>query len=270
MIKKRKYLGLGLTTLVLFFSNIAYSKIFNIVLIDSHVCAAELTLPKNIKLSPIFDAAKLPASPCRKFKLTAARFHGHRVLENALKKLKLTNQIEVKILPINIFDKKGEQKSEYWERAFKKIEEIKPNLIVSAAGLTNGQQPNIKINHPFILAAGHIETGTKKHDIVWPQITASKNENLIIVGHYYARRKPLPPLFANELYRPDNIDFLIPEIKNTSKLNGSSFATAMTLNLVLRYCLVKEVRNCLSKLSAPVKLFSVPKTYQGYSLKYWQ
>lgn len=225
-------------------STLSLKAAIKIVFLDTGFCPLE---KKNLFIvHPVEDTSgEVGSLECPPNFNSLPRFHGQKVLETFVKNYKGKKKIEV--FPIVVFDKNGFQKDVYWEKAFSKIDYIKPDVVISAVGLVNQQITwRDSIKSVWFLSAARVSPRIKNSDIVFPQNHYLKN-NVFLFGSY----------FEGNIIDPGQID--IDKIKlfaldPKDDFNGSSYAVAKISSEILSKCDLKKLdEKCFNKLSKDIK-----------------
>jgi hypothetical protein len=238
-------------TILLLFSIYSYSTLAEtqIAILDTGFCPEKITLSKSIKiLAPKDLTNSINQEYCKKINLQSPRFHGQLVLLKFLDELKSSTEKFI-ITPLIIFDHKGQQKKEYWEKALGE----KFEFFIAAAGLPIADNQNLKLNDSvWFVSAPRLAPGIKKESVLFPAEVAPL-ENLFLIGNYIDGGSIL--FDEAQLYQ-DKIDYFFPSGTNSQDtLKGTSRAVAIAAARALNICkkeLKKSLRSCLKKKSFKV------------------
>ncbi|MDC1175087.1 hypothetical protein OAT67_06815 [Bacteriovoracaceae bacterium] len=226
-------------------------KPLKIAFIDTGFCPDLIETKKNITIHKTREFAGHNGLYCENFKKTNRRFHGHLVLENFLKHLKVKDQISV--FPLVVFDNSGKQSAFAWRNALHFIQENNMDLMISASGLkiNKGDSKSLALPEDLtvLVASGQRGIDINDKDNLFPQSDPSKQ--LLLIGSYF------PPilkgdhhnLFKKTLLYQSKIDYYFPDSIGKRNLAGSSYAVSVAAAKALNLCLIElnDLKNCLSK-----------------------
>lgn len=152
----------------------------------------------------------------------------------------------LEIFPITIYDRFGRQKISYWENAYKKAEELKVDVILTASGFPHRKklQKYPKWEILTFAPTGKIEGSIKSDTLLFPQVLAP-NENLFIIGSYVASEKEDVFFIGEKLLYQNVADYFLPESAKNSELQGNSYSVSLATAKALSYCSVENMKNCL-------------------------
>ncbi|MCO4755984.1 MAG: hypothetical protein KC478_16000 [Bacteriovoracaceae bacterium] len=237
--------------LALFFSTSLLASPIKVGIIDTGFCLNDKP-KKRIIHKPYLAAGKIHIEPCTLGK-EHPRLHGQVVLEHFLSVL--GNEKEVEIYPIIVFDDKGKQKLSFWKKALEYSKNLDVLLIASGfpyykriSGL-----PDLKVLS--FVASGTRESGIKKNTSLFPQ-TLAPHRNLILIGAYSKSIGSNDAMVDSRRMYPEFIDYFFPDSSGKEKLTGSSRAVATALATALRFCGLKDLKNCIAKRRKYIKVIN--------------
>ena len=272
---------LSMSALFFFLLSSPHSKEIHIAIIDTGFCPGLLKISKNIIIEPVIDLTQSHNYKCYKAGMTKRAFHGQWILETLTEGY--SGEQKVIISPLIVFNKMGEQKLNYWKRAFKHIKEKKIHLVVSAAGLplatkkeqeeaTKSRPPQV----PLLLAVGRKGPFLLKEIPLYPHI--HENWHMTYFGSYHPGLDQADHDYPDEQqFKANKINYYFPfeDLKTKySQLKGSSLSVAIGAKVILNNCLQeldhtnmpllqKSLHKCLNRLKRPLRF----KGLQGYSLR---
>jgi len=239
-----------------FFIQLSHASPLKVAILDTGFCPSLLMLKKNIKVNSQVDLTHSVKLNCKSYSISNRRFHGQWVLEQFLKNLKTTKEVE--ITPFIIFDKNGIQKEIYWQRAFSKQAEF--HLIISAAGLLFKNKIDITetIKTPIFVAGATLGKRIKKNSKIWPQIEFRK-DLVFTIGSYLPKSEALGSREDYTLLRPKEMKYFFSSGDSIDHFKGSSRAVATASARALDLCYEKLIgfkglKSCLKKKQFQIKL----------------
>ena len=200
----------------------AQSKL-HIAVIDTGFCNQSQLVNKPL------DFTSSVKVDCRKTQRDNRRFHGHFVLKNFLEH---NQRKDIKISPLIVFDKQGQQKKEYWLKALEWIKSNQVDVLLTASGLvvetSLGELPTLTV-----AASGQVSGKIRRTHQLWPQ--SFDSSKLILIGNLI-RDQDL--VFAGQrLLHKKRIDYFIEE-------DSSSQAVAKALARALNNCRSTNIKKC--------------------------
>ena len=177
-----------------------------------------------------------------KLDLELNRYHGQKVVSEFFSHLKVKR--EMTILPLIVFDYKGQQTKEAWLKALKILGEQKVDLVLAASSFLNPDsdfKEDLLGEAVWFVASGQINPFVSKKSTLFPQILAPK-EKLILIGDYFDESFVI---FNQSLMYPDVTDFFFSN--KGSRFKGSSRSVALALARALEICpQTNQMKACLS------------------------
>lgn len=249
-----------------FFIQITHASPLKIAILDTGFCPELLKLKKNVTINPPIDLTSSVHLDCQKYSTKNRRFHGHWVLEQFLRELKLEKKIQV--TPLIIFDQNGSQRLEYWKRAFNKQSEF--HLIISAAGITQNKRSKMtsEIKRPIIVAGATLGRGIKESTILWPQ-SEFKNPLVTAIGSYLPKDQTLGKREDYTLLRKNEMSYFFSAGRDSDYFRGSSRAVATASARAINICFnelldLKNLKSCLKRKSFKIKLDESAKSLPSF------
>lgn len=246
------------------------AKEIQIALLDTPSCPSLIENSQNITIKPVVDLTQNHSYKCYKATLNKRLFHGHWVLENLLKGLKLSSKVT--ITPLVVFDGQGNQKIQYWKRAFDYVKENDIHLVISAAGFPLIDEELVKEamkieipKIPMLLAIGRKSPFLNKEVPLFPHI--HHNWQTLTFGSYHKafdkKDQASFDLQQFESLRPSYVFPFEDHSQAYPKLKGSSLAVSLGGNFILQNCqsrfnltnsslLSKSIKDCLDQFSTDI------------------
>ena len=207
----------------------------------------KLNLP--IKIQQPLDLTKSGSKKlvfCRdnfgKRELELNRYHGQKVVLEFLRHLKIKRDIT--IIPLIVFDFKGQQTKVAWIEALKIVRDEKVDFVLAASSFLN---PDTEFTNQLLgesvwfVASGQINPFVPKQSVLFPQNLAPQ-DNLILIGDYFDDGFTL---FNQSLLYSDVTDYFFSN--KGSSFKGSSRSVAVALARAMEICSeTKQMKSCLS------------------------
>ena len=221
-----------------------------LAIIDSGFCPESRAPSTKVKIDKPLDMTGTLNFNCaaytKKEKQTSRRFHGQWVLETFLGALKTKHS--VRIVPLIVFDKEGNQQEEAWKKSLDFIKKEGINLTIAALGFNTPKAINSELSGIWMVASGKAEGNIKKEMTFFPHMLAPK-ENLILIGDFFSSPGRSDLYDQNLLYQ-EFIDFHFAE--GGGHFKGTSRAVALAGARALNICaeqlhLPAQFRQCLQK-----------------------
>lgn len=216
---------------------------FSIAFIDTGFCSEAIKI-KNSHIQKALDFTHSVVMDCLKFKVEKndPRFHGQLVLEEFFRFFD-SKKHSADVYPLIVFNKRGDQKKEYWIEAISWIKAHKIDVVVTAAGLIIDEKIVKELPAIWFVPSGRVTPQIKKADALFPQNLAPL-PNLFVIGDFYDGRQVL---YDQGLLFQDKIDYYFPSGKGVFK--GTSRAVAEGSARALNLCPLSNLRDCLKKES---------------------
>lgn len=238
--------GPALFFLLLFFFVSPVRSETNIVFIDTGLCPQSIVKPNtNIKIENALDLTESVDLDCNnpRLLLEGPRYHGQNVVLEFLKYYRPKAGATLHLYPLIVFNKLGEQKLEYWQRAIDFIKKNNIEIVVSASGLITDDSKIRELPATWFVSAGRITPHIKKETAIFPQNLAPK-ENLLLIGDYF---EGAHPLYDQGLLNQGKIDYYFPS--GSTHFSGTSRAVAEAAARAINLCPMNTLRKCLKKIS---------------------
>lgn len=243
-LKPALILGPVLFSSALFTAQVSPPKV-RIALIDTGFCPVK----SRAVIHPVTDLTESVSfkEVCKKPDLKSPRLHGQHVMLEFLKHADL-KKTRIEIFPLVVFDKNGNQKKEYWQKALRWVKDHQMDVVVTAAGFLTGsaeqkELAGTELPALWFVPSGRIGPGIKESTVLFPQSLAPK-ENLFLIGAYYDGKMVI---YDQGLLYKDKIDYFFPS--GAGSFTGTSRAVAEAAARALKLCSVSEMRSCLQKQS---------------------
>jgi hypothetical protein len=176
-----------------------------------------------------------------KLDLELNRYHGQKVVSELLSHIKVKRDIT--IIPLIVFDYKGQQTKEAWLKALKVLGDKKVDIVLAASSFLNPDadfKDHLLGEALWFVASGQINPFVPKKSSLFPQILAPKDK-LILVGDYFDESFII---FNQSLMYPDVTDFFFSN--KGSRFKGSSRSVAIALARALEICpQIQQMKSCL-------------------------
>ena len=171
------------------------------------------------------------------------RFHGHLVLKEFLKFFQGNPKIkgDVHLYPLIVFNKRGDQQSEYWKKAIDWVKKNNISFVFTASGFITNQIVSPELPAVWFVPSGRVTPQISKTQNLFPQNLAPKN-NLFLIGDYYDGTMIL---YDQGLLYQDKIDYYFPA--DLKGFKGTSRTVAEASARALNSCEVEKMRECLAK-----------------------
>ncbi len=262
--------------ILLIFISCLQAKELHIALLDTPSCPNLISKHKNVIINPLVDLTQSHDYKCYQGALNKRLFHGHWVLENILKNIE--PNLKIRFTPLVVFDQKGNQKLDYWKRAFEHIKNQKVDMIISAAGFPlidenlKKEATQIEIPQiPLFLAIGRKSPFLRKEVALFPHIHSTWQTLTFGSYHKAFDKKDQAKYDLNQFSKPKP-KYLFPFEDLSSaypKLKGSSLSVALGLNFTLKNCLnslnqtnakllSKSLQECLNKYEKSITFGNSP------------
>ena len=177
-----------------------------------------------------------------KLDLELNRYHGQKVVSEFLSHLKVKRDIT--IIPLIVFDYKGQQTKDAWMQALKIVGEKKVDIVLAASSFLNPDadfKEHLLSDAVWFVASGQINPFVSKKSTLFPQILAPK-EKLILIGDYFDDSFVI---FNQSLMYPDVTDYFFSN--KGSRFKGSSRSVAIALARALEICpQLVQMKSCLA------------------------
>lgn len=229
-----------------------------IAVVDTGFCSDRVSVKsKNHVVKPTRDMTGSNHYDCKKISdnelKSSGRFHGQNVLNEFLsylpKKIKLT------IYPIVIYDEKGNQTKDAWEKAIALIQKEKIDMVLTASGFISEEKVVTDLPSIWFVPSGRTERSITTKTVLFPQSLAPV-PNLFVIGDYYDSGDQI--IYDQGLLYQDQIDYYFPSGKKA--FTGTSRAVAEAMAKALQKCLIEKdvvaahsLRLCLLKSAKTVK-----------------
>lgn len=208
-----------------------------IAVVDSGFCSNlamvkskkhEVLLALDMTKSNHFDCLKISKNELENSK----RFHGQHVLNEFLKYLPF--DLEIKIIPLIIYDKFGQQNKKAWENAIRYIESEKIDLTLSASGFVYDKKLVDKLPSFWFVPSGRVDKFIRKETMLFPQNLAPA-KNLMIIGDYF---DGATKIYDQSLLYEKQIDYYFPS--GNQKFSGTSRAVSMAMARAIEHCFIDK------------------------------
>ena len=239
-----------------FFSNSSFGAL-KIAVVDTGFCSDKASiLSKKHQVLTAIDLTKSNTYNCKKVTpkelLESGRFHGQHVLNEFLKFM--PKKIAMKITPLIVYDNKGNQTEEAWNKAISFIEDEKFDLVLTASGFITDKKLVGELPSIWFVPSGRTEKLITKDTALFPQSLAPK-PNMIVIGDYFDKGQII---YDQALMYQDQIDYYFPS--GSKSFQGTSRAVAEAMGRALENCFITKdvtqahlLRLCLLKKSKTLK-----------------
>lgn len=229
--------------LFLLLSTVAHSEI-RIAIVDTGFCPEKIKTRSIIKIEKAIDLTESVKLDCHssRFDKLSPRFHGQLVLEEFIKSV-TDKTISLTVFPLIVFNQRGDQRKEYWEKAIDWIKKNQIDLVVTAAGFITKERIVNELPGVWFVPSGRISPQIKKGVELFPQNLAPMN-NLFVIGDFYDGRSVL---YDQALLYQDKIDYYFPS--GLRGFKGTSKAVAEAAGRAVSICSLSSLRACLKKKS---------------------
>lgn len=237
--------------------NPAYANL-KIAVVDTGFCSEKaLTKSKNHVVKEARDLTGSNNYDCKKISdqelKSSGRFHGQNVLNEFLsylpKKIKLT------IYPLVIYDDKGNQTKDAWEKAIALIKKENIDMVLTASGFISEEKIAADLPSIWFVPSGRTERFITTKTVLFPQSLAPA-PNLFVIGDYYDDGGQI--LYDQGLLYQDQVDYYFPSGKKG--FTGTSRAVAEAMAKALQKCFIEKdviaahsLRLCLLKSAKTLK-----------------
>lgn len=238
------------------FVNTAHAEL-KVAIVDTGFCSSKATAKSKTHIVKAsrdmtgtnnYSCKKVTASELK----TSGRFHGQNVLNEFLaflpKKMKLT------IVPLVVYDKKGNQTKEAWKKAIALIEKEKIDVVLTASGFISDSAVVKDLPAIWFVPSGRAERFITTKTVLFPQSLAPV-PNLFVIGTYFDGAQII---YDQALLYQDQIDYYFPSGKKG--FTGTSRAVAEAAAKTLQNCFIEKdiiaahsLRLCLLKTSKTLK-----------------